>query len=138
MSASTIMGSKMVAPQRISAPRHAAAPVSATLRSDVARFAKAAGVSVVSFALVLSAQAAEVKLGLDNGNLVREIFVSMTTNAICGLADSLSTEYDSTRFVARSRFVSSCVITGKCRRIHYTCGKFHRYTIAQIVTDDDV
>lgn len=71
MTSSTMMGAKMAAPQRTSAPRSAVAPVSATLRSDVARFAKAAGVTAASFAFVLSAQAADVKLGLDNGGLVR-------------------------------------------------------------------
>lgn len=70
MTASTMMGAKVVAPQRTAAPRRAVA-VSATLRNDVARFAKAAGVGAASLALALSAQAADVKLGLDNGGLVR-------------------------------------------------------------------
>jgi hypothetical protein len=48
--------------------------VSATLRSDLARFAKAAGVSAASLALALSAQAAEVKLGQDSGGLVSIVF----------------------------------------------------------------
>lgn len=71
MAASSMMGAMVAAPQRTAAPRRAAAPVSASLRTDVARFAKAAGVGAASLALALSAQAAEVKLGLDNGDLVR-------------------------------------------------------------------
>ena len=71
MTASSMMGAKVVAPQRNIVSRRAVAPVSASLRSDVARFAKAAGVGAASLAIALSAQAADVKLGLDNGGLVR-------------------------------------------------------------------
>jgi len=85
MTASSLMGSKVTAPQRTAAPRRAAAPVSATLRSEVARFAKAAGVSAVTLGLALSAQAAEVKLGQDNGNLV-----SINMEAPAALAGTLS------------------------------------------------
>jgi len=65
-----MMGAKVAAPQRAAAARRAAAPVCASLRSDAARFAKAAGVSAASLALALSAQAASVKLGTDGGGLV--------------------------------------------------------------------
>ena len=71
MTASSMMGAKVAAPQRAAAARRAAAPVCASLRSDAARFAKAAGVSAASLALALSAQAASVKLGTDGGGLVR-------------------------------------------------------------------
>ena len=93
MTASSLMGSKVTAPQRTAAPRRAAAPVSATLRSDVARFAKAAGVSAASLALALSAQAAEVKLGQDGGGLVSttaHIAPACSTDWRAGLASLAS------------------------------------------------
>ncbi|KAK9803290.1 hypothetical protein WJX72_008392 [[Myrmecia] bisecta] len=69
MRASTVMGTKVAAPQKVVRAR-TAAPVAASLRQDVARFAKAAGAGAVSLALALSANAATVKLGADGGALV--------------------------------------------------------------------
>ncbi|KAK9918345.1 hypothetical protein WJX75_003361 [Coccomyxa subellipsoidea] len=72
MKASTAFGTKVVAPQRTSVRARATPVVSATLREDVARFAKAAGVGIASLGLALSANAASVKLGADGGALVFE------------------------------------------------------------------
>jgi len=50
--------------------RRGPAPVQASFRQDATRFAKAAGVSIATLGLALSANAAAVKLGTDGGGLV--------------------------------------------------------------------
>jgi plastocyanin len=57
-------------PAKAVTARRTAAPVSCTLRQDAARVAKAAGVSIATLGLALSAHAANVKLGTDTGSLV--------------------------------------------------------------------
>lgn len=57
---------KVNAAQRVSA-RPAKVTVTASLRQEVAKVAKAAGVSVASLALALSANAVTIKMGADNG-----------------------------------------------------------------------
>ncbi|BDA51448.1 Plastocyanin, chloroplastic [Coccomyxa sp. Obi] len=70
MKSSTAFGTRVVAPQKITVRARASPVVSATLREDVARYAKAAGVGIASLGLALSANAASVKLGGDGGALV--------------------------------------------------------------------
>ena len=65
----SIVGTRVVASQQKAVRASAASPVLASLRSDVAQFAKAAGLGAASLALALSAGAATVKLGTDTGAL---------------------------------------------------------------------
>lgn len=61
-------GTKVCAAQK-TAVRPAKVAVSASLRQEVAKIAKGAGVSVASLALALSANAVTIKMGADNGEL---------------------------------------------------------------------
>lgn len=68
----SLAGAKLATPAKQQMRCRVTAPVSATLRQDVARVAKAAGVAAASLALSLGANAATVKLGADGGGLVFE------------------------------------------------------------------
>lgn len=68
LKASVVFTSKAAAPQRRS--RAGAVRPVAAIRDDLARYSKAAGIGAASLALALAANAAEVKLGGDDGSLV--------------------------------------------------------------------
>lgn len=65
----SIAGTRLAAPTKLQTRTRATAPVSASLRQDVARVAKGAGISIAALGLALSANAANVKLGADGGGL---------------------------------------------------------------------
>lgn len=65
----SVAGTRLAAPAKMQTRTRATAPVAATLRQEVARVAKGAGVGVAALGLALSAHAANVKLGKDGGGL---------------------------------------------------------------------
>ncbi|KAL3143748.1 Carboxypeptidase Y [Trebouxia sp. C0009 RCD-2024] len=66
-----VAGTRLAAPAKIQQSRaRVATPVAASLRQEVARVAKGAGVGLASLGLALAANAANVKLGADGGGLV--------------------------------------------------------------------
>ena len=67
----SVAGTRLAAPAKIQQSRaRVATPVAASLRQEVARVAKGAGVGIASLGLALAANAANVKLGADGGGLV--------------------------------------------------------------------
>lgn len=72
MSTAQFSGIRLSAPSRATVRSSAAQPVQASLRQEVSRVAKAAGVTVISLGMALSANAVTVKLGTDQGGLVFE------------------------------------------------------------------
>lgn len=67
----SVAGTRLAAPAKIQQSRaRVATPVAASLRQEVARVAKGAGVGIASLGLALAANAATVKLGADGGGLV--------------------------------------------------------------------
>ena len=67
---SSVAGTRLAAPAKIQTRARVATPVAASLRQEVARVAKGAGVGLASLGLALAANAANVKLGADGGGLV--------------------------------------------------------------------
>lgn len=67
----SVAATRLAAPAKIQQSRaRVATPVAASLRQEVARVAKGAGVGIASLGLALAANAANVKLGADGGGLV--------------------------------------------------------------------
>ena len=65
----SVAGTRLAAPAKLQTRTRAVAPVAASLRQDIARVAKGAGVGIASLGLVLAANAANVKLGAEGGGL---------------------------------------------------------------------
>lgn len=65
----SVAGTRLAAPAKLQTRTRAVAPVAASLRQDIARVAKGAGVGIASLGLALAANAANVKLGAEGGGL---------------------------------------------------------------------
>ncbi len=65
----SIAGTRLATPAKLQTRTRAATPVAASLRQDVARVAKGAGLGLASLGLALAANAANVKLGAEGGGL---------------------------------------------------------------------
>ena len=65
----SISGTRVATPSRVQSRHVRAVAPAASLRQDVARVAKGAGISIATLGLALSAHAANVKLGADGGGL---------------------------------------------------------------------
>ena len=65
----SVAGTRLAAPAKLQTRTRAATPVVASLRHEVARVAKGAGVGIASLGLALTAHAANVKLGAEGGGL---------------------------------------------------------------------
>lgn len=65
----SLAGTRLAAPAKLQTRTRAVAPVAASLRQDIARVAKGAGVGIASLGLALAANAANVKLGAEGGGL---------------------------------------------------------------------
>ncbi|DBA75771.1 hypothetical protein WJX77_001617 [Trebouxia sp. C0004] len=65
----SIAGTRLATPAKLQTRARAATPAAASLRQDVARVAKGAGLGFASLGLALAANAANVKLGAEGGGL---------------------------------------------------------------------
>ena len=65
----SVAGTRLAVPNQVQARRARTTAPAASLRQDVARVAKGAGVSIATLGLALSAHAANVKLGADGCGL---------------------------------------------------------------------